>query len=52
MVSVHGQSPKVLRSRQIGLEGQVLSRILSEYDPQTRPPVRGCPLKSYLIPFI
>ncbi|KAM3719882.1 Glycine receptor subunit beta [Dirofilaria immitis] len=40
MVTVHGQSPKVLRSRQIGLEGQVLSRILSEYDPQTRPPVR------------
>lgn len=40
IVSVDGQSQKVLRSRQIGLEGQVLSRILSEYDPQTRPPVR------------
>ncbi|EFO19817.2 hypothetical protein LOAG_08676 [Loa loa] len=40
IVSVRGQSPKVLRSRQIGLEAQVLSRILSEYDPQTRPPVR------------
>ncbi|VDK27532.1 unnamed protein product, partial [Gongylonema pulchrum] len=37
---VYGQPPKVLRSRQIGFEGQVLSRILSDYDSHTRPPVR------------
>ncbi|VDN03777.1 unnamed protein product [Thelazia callipaeda] len=39
-IPVNGQSTKILRSRQISLSGQVLSRLFSDYDPQTRPPVR------------
>uniref|UniRef100_A0A914ZW64 Neurotransmitter-gated ion-channel ligand-binding domain-containing protein n=1 Tax=Parascaris univalens TaxID=6257 RepID=A0A914ZW64_PARUN len=41
-VWVDAQSSKVLRSRQIGFEGQILSRLFSDYDEYTRPPVRGC----------
>ncbi|KHN80676.1 hypothetical protein Tcan_06861 [Toxocara canis] len=49
---VYAQSSKVLRSRQIGFEGQILSRLFSDYDEFTRPPVRGC-IPYYLdIPFI
>uniref|UniRef100_A0A1I7X4T1 Neur_chan_LBD domain-containing protein n=1 Tax=Heterorhabditis bacteriophora TaxID=37862 RepID=A0A1I7X4T1_HETBA len=33
---------KALRSRRIGTEGQVVSRLFADYDPNTRPPVRGC----------
>ncbi|KAH7727180.1 ligand-gated chloride channel subunit, partial [Aphelenchoides avenae] len=33
---------KALKSRQIGTQGQILARMFSEYDPETRPPVRGC----------
>uniref|UniRef100_A0A0M3ILK0 Neur_chan_LBD domain-containing protein n=1 Tax=Ascaris lumbricoides TaxID=6252 RepID=A0A0M3ILK0_ASCLU len=39
-VWVDAQSSKVLRSRQIGFEGQILSRLFSDYDEYTRPPVR------------
>ncbi|WKX95003.1 hypothetical protein Q1695_011896 [Nippostrongylus brasiliensis] len=31
---------KAFRSRRIGTEGQVISRVLTDYDPSTRPPVR------------
>ncbi|CAJ0605628.1 unnamed protein product [Cylicocyclus nassatus] len=31
---------KSFRSRRIGTEGQVISKILADYDPATRPPVR------------
>ncbi|XGW09440.1 hypothetical protein V3C99_011608 [Haemonchus contortus] len=31
---------KAFRSRRIGTEGQVISRLLTDYDPATRPPVR------------
>ncbi|KAE9552222.1 hypothetical protein FO519_004566 [Halicephalobus sp. NKZ332] len=31
---------KALRSRQIGTESQIVSRMFSEYDPNVRPPVR------------
>ncbi|KJH45864.1 Neurotransmitter-gated ion-channel ligand binding domain protein [Dictyocaulus viviparus] len=33
-------SQKAFRSRRIGTEGQVVSRLLTDYDPATRPPVR------------
>ncbi|KAK6009083.1 hypothetical protein OSTOST_26016, partial [Ostertagia ostertagi] len=33
-------SQKAFRSRRIGTEGQVISRLLTDYDPATRPPVR------------
>ncbi|EYC44208.1 hypothetical protein Y032_0468g2006 [Ancylostoma ceylanicum] len=35
-------SQKAFRSRRIGTEGQVISKLLTDYDPATRPPVRGC----------
>lgn len=51
-VWVDAQSSKVLRSRQIGFEGQILSRLFSDYDEYTRPPVRGCNPYYLDIPFI
>ncbi|RCN25600.1 hypothetical protein ANCCAN_28686 [Ancylostoma caninum] len=33
-------SQKAFRSRRIGTEGQVISKLLTDYDPATRPPVR------------
>lgn len=39
----------MIRSRQIGVEGQILSRILSEYDSQTRPPVRESAAHSAIV---
>ncbi|KHJ96544.1 hypothetical protein OESDEN_03484, partial [Oesophagostomum dentatum] len=33
---------KAHRSRRIGTEGQVIAKLLADYDPATRPPVRGC----------
>lgn len=41
---------KALRSRQIGTEGQIVSRMLAEYDASVRPPVRGCHTSSIYLP--
>ncbi|VDK19469.1 unnamed protein product, partial [Anisakis simplex] len=40
-VLVNGQSQKILRSQRIGVEGQILAKLFSDYDQFTRPPVRG-----------
>uniref|UniRef100_A0A7E4VDU8 Neur_chan_LBD domain-containing protein n=1 Tax=Panagrellus redivivus TaxID=6233 RepID=A0A7E4VDU8_PANRE len=44
--SVH---QKALRSRQIGTETQLLSRIFNDYDPNTRPPVRDSAQHSAIV---
>ncbi|VDN55532.1 unnamed protein product, partial [Dracunculus medinensis] len=43
------QSTKIRHSRRIGFEGQIVSKLLADYDPFTRPPVRGTAEHSSII---